>query len=1342
MELKSLPLKIVRVVSLIILSISLLSVGYIYSQRSLIENLIVQTISEKTDNSVTVKSLKLTFQGIDLDSINLNKPGISVAVENLKVRPNLTSLISTYLLKLDVTESIIDTASINRGKVVINLDSIPQDTSKSSKKFDESILNLARAISINNIDVNVIKDGKTLVSVDSINTSYSFDEDYKYKYRVMTSMLIHGNKKPSTIDVFSKGIDERIEANIVLNDFSILEPKKINAQKKIVINSGSVDGKLRITVDSLRDYSVDGKLFVSKLSGSVDGLKIDNVQTEIILAEKQINVENFTLQSGKSTILGDGSYSLASEKYQFAISEGGKLGKDMWINSLIGHNEALHKLQGKYSYNFALNNKGVKGTLLLNDIKYDNMVSLDEIRVKVSTDFKKVKGAVVLNDSKLLGKFNANIDIESKAVSANGTLKSDGYTFKAGGKTIQVFSDFKKVSYNGNSLDFSGFVDSVLVDSTNQLRNRVVLAARKRGNNFTASINDSTTLRVRKKGKKITVKAYVTNSLWHEDLNLPLESVADLNADLSISGSATLTNGGAKFKTTVVSNFSKESSSLLGKLAVDVGGQIDKSQTYVKVLGRKSTFVQLDEKVFKPEIDAEIIDTVLSVKRISLGDGRAILSGLFSKNDLNGVLTFYNYDLDLNGINKIPVTSRINGNVFIRGNLEKPLVRSLLNISRLNIKNSGNYSVNLDLKYENDTLKNMTDIKYESRGYALGKITKLEVADNIIIQAEGTNIKMYQISDRVDDMKLSGKVSYRLDFRGKDFNSLDGQFVLDGDDIVFQNHKIKNVYTNVHVANKRINLTEFSATTDELILSATGVYPMDKLESDILNFKVSIRGGILREANKDIKLFPKIVAEKSKADIEFFSQNNEIKLKGLLDLQFDTLFIPTVINYVSKARVKVDLQQGVLSNIVGTGHIDKDSVLITNYEYGEGKKFHLYIEPLGIDFGVIGLTTTENGLPFNFASFQKITDRGRVIPKGNDKFPIFSFTGPLQTPGLRGALELKDTEFTFPMLTEGDGKTPTFLQLDLKLTAKENVFYYLQLRKYLKDQEMVRAKLDAGGFMTVKGPLIAEKIAINGVLGATNNGTVFYGNDFKIDKAKVEFVPQFDREGNIDNIPILSMSAYNMVRDENGFPRRVNLVLKIKEEGADYYSSAGRPGDLKLEIDNMGTIDPYEAKKLHNSMFGMVFGIDQEDTTQTFGDQVTRRGIEYGESYVFNTYLSNFLMAKVKIPFIDVISVDSKILSNYYDVLENSDTRSDWGLLDGSSFEVGSFISDRIYLNYKGTIEDEIDYDEVTITHSSALEFALNQMIQLQLGVEYDPSLYEGNTSAFYGVMFNVPIDM
>jgi len=636
----------------------------------------------------------------------------------------------------------------------------------------------------------------------------------------------------------------------------------------------------------------------------------------------------------------------------------------------------------------------------------------------------------------------------------------------------------------------------------------------------------------------------------------------------------------------------------------------------------------------------------------------------------------------------------------------------------------------------------MTDILYENRGYSLGKITKLEVSDKIKLEAEGTNLKIFQLSKKLEKLKLSGDISYRLNFEGNSVDSLTGQLIFDGENIKLKKHHIKNMYANISLEDKNLVLNDFSATTDEVSVNVKGKYPLDKLESDSLNFFIDVKGGILREANKNIKLFPKIVNEKSTAKIKLYSRDKKFKIKGKLNFNFDTLFIPTVVDYVANANISVDLKQNILSNIIGTGNIGKDSVRVTNYVYNKDRDFHLYLQPLDIDFGVIGLTTTKNGVPFNFKVYQKPTDRGRVIPEGVGNFPVFSFTGPIATPGLRGTLKLKDTEFTFPSLYESNKKLPSFLQLQLNLVAKENVFYYLSLRKYLKDQEVVRAKLNSGGNLFVKGPLIPDKIKLTGTLGVTNNGKVFYGQDFKIENAKVEFVPFLEKGGSINNTPIISMKAYSMIRSENGFPRKVYLVLKIKEKGTEYYTSAGRPGELKLEMDNIGSLDPMEARKLHNDVFGMLFGIDYGDEETDQGKQVTRKGIEFGESYVFNTYISNFLMAKIKIPYIDVISVDSKIFSNYYDLMDNSDTRADWGLLNGSSFEVGSFIHDRIYLNYKGIIKNDINFDEVGITHSAGAEIYINQMIQLQLGVKYDSKIYNNPFTGYYGIMFNIPFDI
>ncbi len=1361
MALKSLSIKIIRVLILVIISIILLSAGYFYSQRGLIERLIVQTISEKTDNSVSVKKINLTFGGIFLDSISFKKNGIDVDAKSLMVRPNYDLLFSNFVLKLNLNQTYIDTLILTNTAVTINLDeinSLPKESKEDSLKtkqksieFDDKILEFIRSVSINNVNLKVIKDSSTFFKIDSINTSYSFDEDSQYKYRVTSDMYIENNEKKSKLEVLSNKVNESVEVNLILNHFNLTKPKVLKTIKGVKLYSGDIDGKIKLRVKNLKDYYLDGSLYISKVSGKFKDILVKDLQANAILEEKNITIADLIVKSGSSTIFGDGNYNIATQKYSAKVSEKGKINKNIWAVQLADSiKNKLSDIKGDYCYSVVANNRGVNASVSLKKLQYSNIAKLNEINLKLNTDFKKVNGDISLKDKSLNGKFSTDFDIKTKDIKLNGNLDVKGYSANINGKKLVVYSNLKKVSLNGKKINFAGVLDSLKYDSINYLKNSVNIFAKKIGNRTKIAINDSTKIDIVGKKGNYDISGNLKNSLWHDDINIPIEALKPYNSDFNFKTKVFKQKEKLSWDGQFVLDFENQESTLSGNLGFNCLGNVSNGHQYIKLEGWSSNFVNYSKKTIKPKLNIEIVDTTIKVKNFSVEDDKVVLTGEFTKNNLNGKITFDNYNLDLNSVNKIPIKAKIKGNSFIRGSLNSPTIRTLVNVSKFSVSNNGDFSVDLDLLYENKILKSMKDILYENKGYSLGKITQLEYSDKLYLKANGTSIKLYQFNEDLTQSGIKGNISYRVDISGKTIDDLKGNIVVDGDDMVVENHTIDDLYTSLELKDAKLYLDELSLYNSEVKIKTTGVYPLKKEESDLMNFIVQIKGKILTEANKDIQLFPKIVSEQSLANIFITSKRKEVNLRGQIDLNFDSLYIPKVVTYVSNAKIKIDLKRGELSNIVGTGQIDEDSIWVNNYDYGEGKRYHLYIKPLDIDFGVIGLKTTENGIPFNFSSFQKEEDRGRVIPKGIDKFPVFSFSGPLQTPGLHGNLELKDTEFTFPGYDDGNGNGsyPTFLQLNLKLIVKENVFYYLALRKYLKDQEIIRTKLDKDGFVHIKGPVIVEKLNITGSLGASNNGKIFYGQDFSLEKARIEFVPSINQKNEINNIPIVALSAYTMMRDENGFPKKVDLTLKIKEEGSEYYMPSGRPGEVQFFIDDASSIDANEARRV--SGIGSTTGTDvldliiegDDEADSSITKQAAKRSIEIGEKYVFNTYLSNFLMAKVKIPYVDVISVNSKIFSNFYDLMENSDARADWGLLDGSSFEIGSFVTDRFYLNYKGTIENDEKENSVFVSHSTAVEYALNRMVQLQIGFKYDPIKYDNSASVFYGVMFNIPFGL
>jgi len=128
----------------------------------------------------------------------------------------------------------------------------------------------------------------------------------------------------------------------------------------------------------------------------------------------------------------------------------------------------------------------------------------------------------------------------------------------------------------------------------------------------------------------------------------------------------------------------------------------------------------------------------------------------------------------------------------------------------------------------------------------------------------------------------------------------------------------------------------------------------------------------------------------------------------------------------------------------------------------EGKKLeHWYFEDLDLDFGILALETSNRGIELNVPGLMKTEDRGKIHLSGKSEDEPFYFAGPVQHPMAYGLVTAYNTRLTFPFLIiPVPGQKPSIvvqflenMEWDVLARPGENVVYYRDIPAYIDNVE-------------------------------------------------------------------------------------------------------------------------------------------------------------------------------------------------------------------------------------------------------------------------------------------------
>lgn len=326
--------------------------------------------------------------------------------------------------------------------------------------------------------------------------------------------------------------------------------------------------------------------------------------------------------------------------------------------------------------------------------------------------------------------------------------------------------------------------------------------------------------------------------------------------------------------------------------------------------------------------------------------------------------------------------------------------------------------------------------------------------------------------------------------------------------------------------------------------------------------------------------------------------------------------------------------------------------------------------------------------------------------------------GTLESPVFGGAIELADGQFTYPpknLSAFTRSLKGTNVQYNgLKLIARKNLWFY---------NDVVRAQIRPDNSVTLNGG--RNDFSGTGRI-ALSRGTInFSDTDFNLDPNEEAFVTFQGHEA-----PRLSALANTTIRD-----------VQIKDEGrtrdAVIYLRVGGPlGELKIDLSSEPVMTQAQIISL------LTLG---EDYSNWSKDALNQEVQMFG-ARILGKVAGNMLGREIerrvkKIAPVDVIGIRfggveqlaGNIVSGSNTGAANASSASTGtSLLQNTQIDVGKYITDDLYVNYRGTIKDRgIDNGGLSLQSRLGVEYNLGSSRKFKVYKNFDA---DSNQEFFWGI--------
>jgi hypothetical protein len=535
----------------------------------------------------------------------------------------------------------------------------------------------------------------------------------------------------------------------------------------------------------------------------------------------------------------------------------------------------------------------------------------------------------------------------------------------------------------------------------------------------------------------------------------------------------------------------------------------------------------------------------------------------------------------------------------------------------------------------------------------------------------------------------------------------------------------------------RFDLKRFSLEEkDRRQISATGSIPYAFLglpggggPEDGLDLSVHVEGDVLSLLSSFIPL----VAEASgygEADIRLGGTPGSLVLgSGRLRFQEGrikpTIFVKELKNL--RGWIEIGEEDDFVDIRDLTGEVGGCPVEVVNFrelEPGHGQLESLQIPGLGLNLGILGLETGEEGIEANLPGLMAPGEFGRIRLTGANLQGPFLLAGPLESPEVLGTLGLNHLDFTYPPHSSSEGAQLSFLRevnWDLVVVAQKDVWYQ-------KDFADLRVE-DTQSQLHFTGSARDQTLRVIGHVSADRGEVTYLDRQFQVVNLDLEFTGHEEPSlQGYDNRPLVSGEFEATVYSEStGVATDIFLNLYAIDPETGERTQRGRWGDFKVELSSSDPSDDTQGKVLAKLGYSGDYADKALHLLQvTLGPKL--------ENHFIRPVLEPVERTIKRALGIDVIRFQPGLARNLLVQNERppgADASLSRRLLfPRSSLLVGKYLTDNCFFSYLGkfrTRTDEFLDDRLGISHRFGLEFRLKGSTVLDLEYDYERDLTEGD---------------
>lgn len=1337
----------------ILIILFLIDVPYILSVFSLdekVKSYIVDNINSETEKVISIEDVRIGVWTVEANDIKIisSTQSSQFVIKNVKFSYNILKL----LLEPSAPQNAINEISLIEPKLILKQGSsnsiIADELNTNSDSIRINYIN--KITEFTGIDMIHLKNakiifkkesGELLVLADKLNGWLNSNEKNKNNITLTAEgSVLYG------IDNFKLFFDINLEEHsfagrIELVNYNVKNSKFLIYESDLLVNKGNLDGRLYVSSNSfnLDSLKFNGYLNIAQLNAVYYSSEINNFNAKIIAENNDLfvndcngffNNSEFTINSKVNYILNPTiSGTINSQKFKLSSLE-----PFLETNGFNGSTINL-----KADFKVAENDTFINMSAISNNIKY-NEENFDKLDIKLTYD----NSLITVNKFKLnyydyniqsQGKVNINRGNYTYSLKADRKFGShlffDKLTNKSQNATLNISGNYIKKTVDGKwQYSIYNKVDTlVIIDGIVKLDNELFTFSKNSNyeNDFIFSLQLSNIF----SSPQINY-GYIENIPFYQ---LSSKSwIKSIFKDFSFEG-------------ILVGPFNSLNTELKFSSQNAIGAELVVTTKIDNILKKEKTisgYWEINE--FKGNAkftlgEEYLVGTIKSGNHI-FGE---IDINLNRNNQLSSNVNLDNFDIAMFFNNEEKNRyGTISGTVNAKGSLDNPVVDANLIGDRFVFNDIGYYKFDTQFTLTDSVLGlNSIDVSLNNSPILNGEAVANLTDKDIIAKAKGSNIDADYIFKSIfgDKYKITGQADYEFQMSGS-YKSPNISASID-----FAKGELDEIpYDNLHIelSDSITNNAQFFDYKNHLInirnfsLIKSGQYHFESKGT----FPLYANGNIDLDLDFNGDFFSLIPywsdffidgASFTSVDLKLSGtpENPRIE-KGIVQIERGELWLADVADHINQLNGKIEISPGSNKvNIIDLrASIDGNELIINtvhNIKTNDGIILKpWYFKNLNLDFGILTLATTANGVELHIPSLMTKNEDGFIKLAGKEKNEKFYFAGPVKHPVVRGSVILNKSRITYPFppkKSKEKDSTEEFLEninWNLIVRAGTDLIYEREIDAFLGEVNTELYVNPGGKGLTFTGTINKNTFKANGNMLSERGRLDYLDLNFRVESFGVEF-NEYNQQ------PRVTGRAWTVVRDSVGaIPKTIYLELYAVDSETGQEIQSARWEDFRFKL---VSADPTVGETQEQVLAYLGYSVDNIQKKATdVGGAVT-------ENYLIRPLLRPIERSLERYLGFDLVRFNSNIAKNIFQVslgsipgfnnsksyLYDLNTNSPYLLLfQSSEVTVGKYLSQDLYLTYTGQLVATAfeQSNEFNFNHSVGLEYRFFKNILLEF--EYD----------------------